>query len=215
MFRLDLFTIVACLVILVAIGLAWRYTSRTNAENVLDRRKWLDQLPSIISTLGVLGTFLGITKGLLSFDTSDLDGSIPLLLDGLKTAFFTSLLGMAGSLLLNRAITFKLRDLGVDDGIDALAAAISGQGSNNAQLVEVVNTISVSIDQLRDDVEIIKGQMSQGGNDGGEIGRLTAVATTATSSIASLDNNVSELKGELKQIKDLVDELVEAQEGKQ
>ena len=49
------------------------------------KRRLINQFPSLISTLGVLFTFIGITVGLVGFDTSDLDTSIPLLLDGLKT----------------------------------------------------------------------------------------------------------------------------------
>ncbi|MEE9240802.1 MAG: hypothetical protein V3U53_06405 [bacterium] len=47
-----------------------------------------------MTTIGVLGTFLGIYLGLLEFDVKDIDGSIPPLLDGLKLAFITSILGM-------------------------------------------------------------------------------------------------------------------------
>ena len=44
---------------------------------------------SIIMSTGVLGTFVGIFMGLLEFDTARLENSVPLLLDGLKTAFYT------------------------------------------------------------------------------------------------------------------------------
>ena len=64
-----------------------------NSEKLEANRRIIEYFPTLISTLGVLGTFWGITKGLMAFDTSDLDKSIPGLLDGLKTAFFTSLAG--------------------------------------------------------------------------------------------------------------------------
>lgn len=64
-----------------------------NSEKLVANRRIVEYFPTFISTLGVLGTFWGITKGLLAFDTTDLDKSIPGLLDGLKTAFFTSLAG--------------------------------------------------------------------------------------------------------------------------
>lgn len=54
--------------------------------------------PQIIASLGVLGTFIGITVGLFQFNTSDLQTSIPYLLEGMKTAFLTSLAGMSISL---------------------------------------------------------------------------------------------------------------------
>lgn len=71
---------------------------------LMANRHWIEMIPSAISTLGVLGTFFGITLGLLCFDTTNLQQSIPELLSGLKTAFFTSLAGMVGSLILSRQI---------------------------------------------------------------------------------------------------------------
>lgn len=55
---------------------------------------------SIIMSTGVLGTFVGIFMGLLEFDTARLESSVPLLLDGLKTAFYTSILGMGLAIFL-------------------------------------------------------------------------------------------------------------------
>ena len=104
---LDTFTIICCTIILLAFIAAYAYINSTADNTLPKKRQWIEQLPSFISTLGVLGTFAGITKGLMNFDTGDLDHSIPLLLDGMKTAFFTSLLGMIGSLVLNRKVSHK------------------------------------------------------------------------------------------------------------
>ena len=84
---------------------AWMYVHRIkDSSELLAKRHWIEMMPSAISTLGVLGTFLGITLGLLCFDTTNLQESIPELLSGLKTAFFTSLAGMIGSLILSKKI---------------------------------------------------------------------------------------------------------------
>ncbi|MCY4523532.1 MAG: hypothetical protein OXB84_02210, partial [Halobacteriovoraceae bacterium] len=48
----------------------------------------------IIFTLGILGTFTGISWGLLNFNSMQIQSSIPTLLSGLKTSFFTSIVGM-------------------------------------------------------------------------------------------------------------------------
>lgn len=61
-----------------------------------------DHAPAVLATLGILGTFVGIVVGLLAFDPRDLDGSIENLLDGLKTAFISSIAGMTAGL------TFRL-----------------------------------------------------------------------------------------------------------
>lgn len=88
-----------------------------NSEKMEANRRIIEYFPTLVSTLGVLGTFWGITKGLMAFDTSDLDQSIPGLLDGLKTAFFTSLAGMIGSMFLSVFISKKQdeRDGGISD----------------------------------------------------------------------------------------------------
>ena len=88
-----------------------------NSEKMEANRRIIEYFPTLVSTLGVLGTFWGITKGLMAFDTSDLDQSIPGLLDGLKTAFFTSLVGMIGSMFLSAFISKKQdeRDGGISD----------------------------------------------------------------------------------------------------
>jgi len=86
-------------------------------DKLIEKRRWIENLPSFISSLGVLGTFAGITLGLINFNPDNLDESIPLLLSGLKTAFFTSLTGMIGSMILSKLISsaYDNKDKGVSD----------------------------------------------------------------------------------------------------
>lgn len=56
---------------------------------------------SIIVTIGLFGTFLGIYIGLQEFNSNNLESSVPALLDGLKVAFLTSVVGMSASILLS------------------------------------------------------------------------------------------------------------------
>ena len=55
---------------------------------------------SLCTTLGVLGTFTGIFLGLLEFDVANIDESVPELLNGLKIAFSTSIVGLLASVTL-------------------------------------------------------------------------------------------------------------------
>ncbi len=57
-------------------------------------------LASTVVSLGILGTFAGIFIGLLDFDVTQIEIALPALLEGLKTAFLTSIAGMCASLLL-------------------------------------------------------------------------------------------------------------------
>ena len=78
--------------------------------------------------------FGGITKGLMAFDTTDLDRSIPDLLDGLKTAFFTSLAGMVGSMILSAFISRKQDEK--DGGVSDINQAA---GENNPKRVKAMS----------------------------------------------------------------------------
>ena len=56
--------------------------------------------PSLLTTIGILGTFVGIYMGLHNFNISNIDRSIPDLLRGLKIAFTTSIVGIVGAIFL-------------------------------------------------------------------------------------------------------------------
>ena len=56
---------------------------------------------SEIVSLGILGTFVGIAMGLYHFDATNIKESMPPLLEGLKTAFVTSGVGITFSILLS------------------------------------------------------------------------------------------------------------------
>ena len=69
------------------------------SKNLERRQTVLRTIPPLLLSAGIFGTFFGIFYGLLQFDTNELDASIYTLLGGLKIAFFTSIVGMAYSLL--------------------------------------------------------------------------------------------------------------------
>lgn len=66
--------------------------------------------PSILTSIGILGTFAGIVIGLVGFDTTDIDKSIPILLEGLKVAFISSLVGVALSIFFKVVLNFIPND---------------------------------------------------------------------------------------------------------
>ena len=65
-------------------------------------------LKSQIVSVGVLGTFVGIFIGLQGFNPDDIVNSVNEILEGLKTAFFTSIVGMSVATTLS--IIEKLKD---------------------------------------------------------------------------------------------------------
>lgn len=78
-----------------------------NEDSVIDKpghSQLAELIPSLLTSLGILGTFIGLMEGLTSVNFSDAQGtmdSIPLLLTGMRFAFATSVAGIACSLLFN------------------------------------------------------------------------------------------------------------------
>ena len=63
-----------------------------------------DMLPTLFTSLGILGTFIGLSQGLENLNISDAQKtmeSIPTLLGGMKYAFTTSIVGVTCSLAFN------------------------------------------------------------------------------------------------------------------
>lgn len=61
-----------------------------------------DVIPSVFPTLGIFCTALGITIGIWNFDTTDIQGSIPQLLGGLKLAFIATMAGIIGLIVFQK-----------------------------------------------------------------------------------------------------------------
>lgn len=73
-------------------------------------KEFAEYSPALLTTLGILGTFLGITIGLSRFEFDShqaIDKSIPHLLVGLKMAFITSIFGMGCSIIVKSYISWK------------------------------------------------------------------------------------------------------------
>lgn len=104
----------------------YRYSNRT-----------AEIAPNILTSIGIFGTFLGVALGLWHFDTTDIQGSVPKLMDGLKTAFWSSIVGLLG------ALTLKIR------------AALSQTGRR-----EVTQTRVATIDDLDASLKHLADQMN-------------------------------------------------------
>ncbi len=91
----DIALVFAIFIIIVfVVSLGYRAKGSSERSAGIDR-----SAPMMLTTLGVLGTFVGIFWGLLEFDVSDIDASVPRLLEGLKIAFSTSIVGMGTAVL--------------------------------------------------------------------------------------------------------------------
>ena len=90
---MDIFLIVIFVIFVIIMGWAIFCFRKIRHQQV-------NTIASIVTVIGVLGTFFGIAIGLFQFDTEDIEASVPQLLNGLKFAFVTSILGIIGSIVL-------------------------------------------------------------------------------------------------------------------
>jgi len=81
--------LIVIILVLTVYFQVFRYNART-----------AEAAPTILTSIGIFGTFLGVALGLSDFDTLHLQDSVPQLLSGLKTAFWSSIAGLLGALTI-------------------------------------------------------------------------------------------------------------------
>ncbi|WP_305813705.1 hypothetical protein [Photobacterium leiognathi] len=115
---------------------------------------------NLLTSLGILGTFAGIVVGLMEFNPTDIDGSIESLLAGLKTAFLTSLVGMASSIIYKAILgTIPQRDKEVvkNVGPEEIFSVMSAQLNASHELLSAIkgdedSSLTSQIKNLRTDI---------------------------------------------------------------
>ncbi len=95
------------------------------------QKKGVIKASNIVVSFGILGTFGGIVLGLIQFDVSQINTSIPKLLEGMRFAFLTSLSGIGASIILKVKPTLygfkELPDTTIDifySGIKSVSVAL-------------------------------------------------------------------------------------------
>lgn len=151
------------LFVVIQIGLlvfAWRKLS--SEENAWHTRT--NAWASFLTVFGIFGTFLGIFLGLMGFNVEDIEGSIGPLLEGLKLAFVTSLVGIASALGLRGVALHKTRsqdNLAIKAFTDALTETLktvetSGEINLFSQLKALTKTVGTEGQKTRDSLGGIK-----------------------------------------------------------
>ena len=134
------------------------------------------QAPTMLTSLGILFTFIGISIALVNFDVDNINNSIPLMLQGLKTAFFSSIAGLSTSILFKiykhnlsssgvksddelKASDFlsQMKDLNknIIDGNKTLKDALVGDGDAS---------LSTQIGKLRNDFRDFADKVAEDGS---------------------------------------------------
>ncbi|MGY5851481.1 hypothetical protein [Salegentibacter sp. F14] len=129
-------------------------------------------IASLTITIGIFGTFFGVFVGLMNFNSEDITGSVPVLIDGLKTAFITSIAGLLANIIIR---TFpqlygfpKEEEDHSDDlarqmirSMDRMTNSISGEedGSLLTQLQKIRTTNIDGFDKMNKSFEDFAEQM--------------------------------------------------------
>jgi len=165
--ELDFIKISLGSILLVFIYFVWK---------AKDEDSIAQQAPTMLTSLGILFTFIGISIALVNFDVDNINNSIPLMLQGLKTAFFSSIAGLSTSILFKiykhnlsssgvksddelKASDFlsQMKDLNknIIDGNKTLKDALVGDGDAS---------LSTQIGKLRNDFRDFADKVAEDGS---------------------------------------------------
>ena len=119
--------------------------------------------PTILTTLGIFFCFAGIAWGLLDFDPKDVRNSVPHLLQGIRTSFWSSVVGIFW------ALTIKIRVALFGDAKVPASGAQEGSGVDDLArlLVQLNQSIAGGDSGLLSEVKLLRAD----GN--GRLDRLT------------------------------------------
>jgi DNA repair exonuclease SbcCD ATPase subunit len=182
------------IVILSIVYIPWQRRKGCSAGN-------LNSYCSILTSLGVLGTFVGIYLGLQEFQTANIADSVPLLLEGLKTAFVTSIAGLTCSLLLKPLAHFFL------------SSATGGNETEitSEELLRKIVDISEKDSKTSEALVLLLGKIEKSISGDGETTMLTQLQKFRTStqdSLAELNKSFREFADKV--VADSTQSLIDA-----
>ena len=210
---LENITLEGAVIIVIAIIMFWFAWQDFHSH----AKKNYKDFKSIIVSTGVLGTFIGIFIGLWGFDSTNISNSVPQLLEGLKLAFITSIIGMFLAVLL--AVIQKIKEVGNFEDEITVLNNINKQleNLNNTTEKSKLNTILNSINEKLTTLDDIKKHNEI-------LPRINTKLDSIDTNIKILSSNISSVKEELgknqnilfnflqKELKTINDSLKEAVE---
>ena len=168
--------------------------------------------PSLLTSLGIFFTFLGIFMALQSFNTEadKIDESIPPLLSGLKLAFLSSVLGLAGAIVFRTIKPLveneqSSEDISAVDLLNELVKINAGTiAIKDALIGEGDSSLSTQIMKLRTDFRDFAEKVKEDGSE--------ALIKALEEVIKDFNTKINEQFGEnFKQLNEAVAALLEWQ----
>lgn len=154
--------------------------------------------PGAMTSIGILGTFVGIFLGLLDFDIRTINRSVPLLLEGLKVAFGTSILGLFA------AVSFRL----ITPVISRESVGKEGASASDIydQLVQLDTSVNKATEANSAGFEDIRNALTDD-KDSSIVGQLQRLRT----SVGDLESTTRHgFEEQIKEFKDFAEHMSEA-----
>ena len=154
---------------------------------------------SILTIFGVFGTFLGIFFGLLAFDIDNIEASIPGLLEGLKLAFCTSIVGIGSAFFLKFRALLRARGDESGESIEKFVTSLTNtlqnvQTSGEMNLLAQLETLNTTIEnegsETRETLNGIYTSLTGGQNE--TVTQLRDLTTTVSNKHDLLASTIAE-----------------------
>lgn len=151
-------------------------------EDLIDslmKKNVYNLVPGVMTGLGILGTFIGLSFGLQNFNTGstqEIEASIAPLMNGIKVAFHTSIYGMLFSLCFNYVYKETLEDayIEVDEFIKVFENYVDSNASDNNDVViqmllqkmpetigkSISGILSPAVDRMNETLENLTNNMA-------------------------------------------------------
>ena len=117
--------------------------NNSNKKSFWNNPYIFDAIPPVFPTLGIFCTALGITIGIWNFNTTDIQGSIPQLLKGLRLAFIATMAGIIGLIIFQKIIAVVQKQ--IDDN--------PNRPIKETDEIVAISRLNQSIEALRKDNE--------------------------------------------------------------
>lgn len=156
--------------------------------------------PTILTSMGIFGTFLGIAIGLLNFDPADIRGSVPNLFGGIQMAFWSSVSGILAGLLV-RFKNLLMPIPGTEGGkggratIDDLLRAMRGvekslSDEDQSPLISGLRNMnrdtSARLDEMKKAMSGLHAAVSAGEREAALLNKLDAVARSSAAAAEAM-----------------------------
>lgn len=178
---------IAMLIVLV-VGFFSSITSRSKKGK--KRTVFADYAPTLLTSLGILGTFTGIVSGLLNFDIEHIDTSISTLLGGMKTAFLTSVIGVCFSIGLKIIYTLAVKKEKTEEGKEIDIESVI---KNFYTQTDLLNSQNNQNQAIANHLESLVARLG-GENEGSILGQIKLLRSDLSDQYKDLVNPVKQIE---------------------